>query len=169
MRAKLLAWTGLLGVALAAPAMAADKLIGRFDKWEAIRGGDGNDAYCFVAAHPAKSEGKPAKRGEATLMIAHFPKRKAFGQVQVKTGFAIKKDAKVELAIGAKTFKLAADGEFGYGGGAKENAEILAALKAGKTASAAGIPAAGPKVTDTYSLDGFSKALAAIDKECGRK
>ena len=159
----------LVGAAWAAPAGAADKFLGRFEKWEAHKGGDGNDAYCFIAALPAKSDGKVAKRGEATLMIAHFPKRKAFGQVQVKLGFALKKGAKLELAIGAKTFKLAGDGDAAYGENAKENAEILAALKAGKTAAATGLPATGPKIVDTYPLDGFAKALAAIDKECGRK
>lgn len=167
MRAIVLA--GLAGLALTAPAEAAGKFLGRFEKWEAHRGGDGNDAYCFIAALPAKSDGKIAKRGEATLMIAHFPKRKSFGQVQVKAGFALKKGAKLELAVGAKTFKLGAEGEAAYGENAKENGEIVAALKAGKTAAATALPAAGAKIVDTYPLDGFSKALAAIDKECGRK
>ena len=158
------------GLAFAAPAAAAaDKFLGRFETWEAHRGGEGNDAYCFIASLPAKSEGKLAKRSEATLMIAHFPKRKAFGQVQVKAGFALKKGAKLELAIGAKTYKLDGDGEAAYGENAKENAEIVAALKGGKTALATGLPATGPKIVDTYPLDGFAKALAAIDKECGRK
>lgn len=167
MRAIILA--SVAAAVLTAPAAGADKFLGRFEKWEAHKGGDGNDAYCFIAALPAKSEGKIAKRGEATLMIAHFPKRKAFGQVQVKAGFALKKGAKLELAVGPKTFKLAADGEAAYGENAKENGEILAALKGGKTAAATGLPGTGPKIVDTYPLDGFAKALAAIDKECGRK
>jgi hypothetical protein len=167
MRAILMACVA--GAALAAPAAAADKFLGRFEKWEAHKGGDGNDAYCFIAALPAKSEGKIAKRGEATLMIAHFPKRKSFGQVQVKAGFALKKGSKLGLEIGSKTYVLAADGDSAYGAGSKENAEIIAALKGGKTAEATALPGTGPKIVDTYPLDGFSKALATIDKECGRK
>lgn len=159
----------MAGVALAAPVAAADKFIGRFDRWEAHRGGDGNDAYCFIAALPAKSEGKIAKRGEAVLMIAHFPKRRAFGQVQVKAGFALRKGSRLGLEIGAKTYALATDGDSGYGVGAKENAEIVAALKAGKSAEATALPGTGPRIVDVYPLDGFTKALAAIDKECARK
>lgn len=169
MRAAILAGAAATALVAAAPAAAADKFLGRFDKWEAHKGGNGNDTYCFIAALPAKTDGKIAKRGEATLMIAHFPKRKSFGQVQVKAGFALKKGAKVELAVGTKSFKLAVDGDAAYGENAKENGEILAALKAGKTASATGLPTAGPKIVDTYPLDGFAKALAAIDKECGRR
>lgn len=169
MRAIWLACIAGAALAAAAPSWAADKFLGRFGKWEAHKGGDGGDAYCFIAALPAKTEGKIAKRGEATLMIAHFPKRKSFGQVQVKAGFALKKGAKLGLEIGAKTYALAADGDTAHGGSAKENAEIVAALKAGKSAEATALPGAGPKITDIYSLDGFAKALAAIDKECGRK
>ena len=170
---KVNAYSGACAVAAlllagASPA-AADKFLGKFERWEAHRTGNAGDAVCFIATLPAKSEGKVVKRGEATLMIAHFPKRKAFGQVQVKAGFALKKSATFELAIGTKTFKLSADRDSGYGDTAKENAEIVAALKAGKTAAATSIPATGTKIVDTYSLDGFSKALAAIDKECGRK
>lgn len=154
------------GIAVtAAPALAADKFLGRFGKWEAHQSGAGADAVCFIATLPAKTDGKVAKRGEATLMVAHFVKRKAWAQVQVKAGFALKKGSAVDLAVGDKRFKLTADNMTGFGEG-KENAEIVAALKAGSTATATELPAAGPKIVDSYSLDGFSKALAAIDKAC---
>lgn len=167
MRAILLAC--LAGAVLAAPAAAADTFLGRFDKWEAHKGGEGNNAYCFIAALPAKSEGKIAKRGEAVLMVAHFPRRRAFGQVQVKAGFALRKGSKVSLEIGPRTYTLGTDGDSGYGDDARENAEIVAGLKAGKTAEATALAAAGPKIVDHYPLDGFTKALAAIDAACGRK
>ena len=83
MRAVIL---GVRGRCRAGGTASADKFLGRFDKWEAHRG-EGNDLFCFIATLPAKSEGKLAKRGEATLMVAHFPKRRAFGQVQVKARF----------------------------------------------------------------------------------
>ncbi len=147
-------------------AQAADKELGRFGPWEAHRVTAGAETYCFIAALPAKSEGKVAKRGEATLMVAHWPKRKAFGQVQVKSGFAIKKDAKLELGVGGKIWKLATEGDSAHGD-AKANGEIVAALKGGKTAVAGALPAAGAaRIVDTYALDNFAKALAAIDKEC---
>jgi hypothetical protein len=158
-----LALSGLV----AGPAPAADKLLERSGDWEAIRASAGGEVFCLIAALPDKSEGKIAKRGEATLMVAHWPKKKAFGQVQAKTGFAIRKASSVDLVIDGKTFKLPADGDSGYGENAKANAELVAALKSGKSAVASATPAVGgAKITDTYSLEGFSKALAAIDKEC---
>lgn len=168
MRVSILAVAASLGTFTAAPAAVADKFLGKFEKWEAHQAGAGADAVCFIATLPAKTEGKVTKRGEATLMVAHFTKRKSWGQVQVKAGFALKKGSNVELAVGDKRFKLAADGSTGFGEGAKENAEIVAALKSGKKATATETPAAGPKIVDSYSLEGFGKALAAIDKACKR-
>ncbi len=156
--------------ALAGTAAAADKFLGRFGKWEAHRIAVGAETLCYAAALPAKSEGKIAKRGEATLMIAHWPKRKTFGQIQAKAGFALKKDGTIDLAVGTRTFKLKAEGDSAYSGGAKADGEILAALKAGKAVTATALAAAGnARIVDTYSLDGLGKALAAIDKECGKK
>lgn len=147
---------------------AADKELGRFGAWEAHRVTAGADVYCFVAALPAKSEGKLAKRGEATLMVAHWPKRKAFNQVTVKSGFAIKKETPLELGVGGKIWKLAAEGDGAHGGSAKANGEIVSALRAGKTATAGAVPQnSAARIADTYSLENFAKALAAIDKECG--
>ena len=156
------------GAAVAgAPGLGAEKFLGRFGKGGAHQPGPGAEAVCFIATLPAKTDGKVAKRGEATLMVAHFVKRKAWAQVQVKAGFALKKGSAVDLAVGDKRFKLSADNMTGFGEG-KENAEIVAALKAGSTATATELPATGPKIVDSYSLDGFSKALAAIDKACKR-
>jgi hypothetical protein len=164
-RSFILAAVAAGAAASASPALAADKFLGRFGKWEAHQAGTGADAVCFIATLPAKTDGKVTKRGEATLMIAHFVKRKAWAQVQVKAGFALKKGSSVDLAVGDKRFKLVADNMTGFGEG-KENADIVAALKAGSTATATELPTAGPKIVDSYSLDGFSKALAAIDKAC---
>ncbi len=169
MRAILLACVAGAALTASAPASAADKFLGRFDRWEAHTGGAGNDAYCFIATLPAKTEGKLARRGEAVLMVAHFPRRRTFGQVQVKAGFALKKGSKLALEIGAKTYALDAEGDSAYGEGARENAEIVAALKAGKTAESTAQPGAGAKIVDVYPLDGFTKALAAIDAACGRR
>jgi invasion protein IalB len=152
----------------AGAAAAADKFIGKFDDWEAHRAGSGADTVCFVATLPTKTTSKLTKRGEAALMVAHFPQRKSFGQVQVKAGFALRKGMSVQLEVGDKDFKLAADGDAGYGDTARDNGEIVAAFRAGRTAEVT-FTAGNAKIVDTFSLGGFTKALAAIDKECGRR
>jgi hypothetical protein len=39
----------------------------------------------------------------------------------------------------------------------------------GKTVLVYGVPVKGGQSVDTYSLDGFVKALAAVNQACGRK
>ncbi|MFO1113388.1 MAG: invasion associated locus B family protein [Rhodospirillales bacterium] len=45
---------------------------------------------------------------------------------------------------------------------------IVAAMKAGQKMTVRGTSARGTITTDTYSLSGFSAALAAIDKACAK-
>ena len=168
MRFLLLAAAAALSASATVEAAPADKFLGRFAKWEAHQSGTGSDAVCFIAALPAKTDGKVTKRAEAALMVAHFAKRKSWGQVQVKAGFALKKGSNVELAVGDKRFNLPADGSTGFGEGDKENASIVAALKSGSAAVVTELTAAGAKIVDTFPLEGFSKALSAIDKACKR-
>jgi hypothetical protein len=158
----------LMAASAPAPALAADKLLGKFGRWEAHRSSANNETFCYAASLPTKSDGKIAKRGEAALMISHWPKRKSFGQVQTKIGYAMKKEAGVDLAIGKKSFKLVVNGDSAYGENEKADTAILAALKGAKNATATSRPSEGSaKIVDTYAIDGLAKALAAIDKECG--
>lgn len=161
----------LLALALGgtpAGADAAEKYLGKFGDWLAYRTGDGADTVCFVATLPTKTEGRAAKRGEATLMIAHFPRHKAFGRVQIKAGLPLKKGTAVLLAVGDKEFSLTAEGDSAFGDDTRAHAEIAAALKAGTAATATLTPAAGAKLVDRFSLSGVSAALAEIDKVCKR-
>ncbi|MEO6435941.1 MAG: TIGR02281 family clan AA aspartic protease [Tepidisphaeraceae bacterium] len=147
---------------------AADKFLGKYDRWEAYRTvNTSGDSACFVSTLPSKTIGRLGRQSEAALTIAHFPKRKAFGQVRVKVGVALKSGTPLELAIGTKRFKLATDGDSGFGATAKDNDEILAAIKFGQTAAATSVPAGGLRIVDTYALGGMSEALAVISKECG--
>lgn len=164
-------------LALAAvPAAAADKFLGKFNAWEASRTAVKDEAVCFAASQPTKRDGKlPAaggKRAEPAFLIAHWSKRKAFGQIQVKAGFALDKESKAELTIGEKKFELFVRGDSAWARDAKTDAAILAAMreKDAKSVRIAMTAAAGKvKFTDTYALIGLSRAMETIDKACGRK
>jgi hypothetical protein len=158
----------LLLACAAAPAAAADKFLGKYDDWEAHRIGTGRNVVCFAATLPAKSEGSPRKRGEATLMIANFPGHKAYGRIQVKAGVALKKGGEVKLEVGDKAFTLYAEGDSGFARTSDQHAAIVAALKAGRSARATAISAAGARMVDIYSLSGVTAAIGEIDKACGR-
>lgn len=166
----------LCALAAAPAAAAADKFLGKFNAWEASRTALKDEAVCFAASQPTKRDGKlPAvsgKRVEPAFLVAHWSKRKAYGQIQVKAGFALEKDSKAELTVGDKKFEMFVRGDSAWARDAKTDAAILAAMreKDAKSVRIAMVAAAGKiKFSDTYSLLGLSKAMDTIDKACGRK
>ncbi|MHA1538061.1 MAG: invasion associated locus B family protein [Alphaproteobacteria bacterium] len=166
---------GRLGIAAlsvlltATPGMAAEvKLIGKFAGWDAAAGGTGKSRTCYISSLPSKSKGKYKKRGEASLTIAHWPKRRRFNEVTIVAGYRYKKKSEAVVRIARANFRLFTKGQraWAYAG---DDARLVRAMKAGSVMVVIGISAKGTRTADTYSLKGISKALAAIGKACPRR
>jgi len=145
---------------------AADaKLISKHGVWDASVRTVGKERVCYVSSLPKKTTGKYKKRGEASVIIAHWPKRKHWGEITVNAGYRFKPKSEVLIRIGTKDYRLFTNGEqaYAYKG---EDATIVAAMRAGSEMTIAGESAKGTRTADTYSLDGISAAIKAIDGEC---
>jgi len=145
---------------------ANEKVLGKFGLWEARRNVEATGKACFAETAPSHTIGRLGKPFQATLTITHIPSRKAFGQIRIKVGVALRPGVPLELTVGAKKFNLPTNGELAAGA-ASDNADILAAMKVSQSVTARSVPVTGLRIADTFSLDGFLDALAAIDKECG--
>ena len=99
--------------------------------------------------------------------MTHRPADKVKGEVSVSTGYTYKEGKDAEAEIEGKKFKLFTRGENAWAYDAAEDKAMVAAMKAGKQLIVRGTSSRGTATTDTYSLSGFSAALAAIDKACG--
>jgi hypothetical protein len=73
------------------------------------------------------------------------------------------------MIIDGKQFSLFTDDDTAWGGDAKVDSALVAAMKAGATMIVKGTSARGTLTTDTYSLAGFTAAHKAIDKACDVK
>jgi invasion protein IalB len=169
-----------LGAALALPSLAlaqskpgaanptnpsGAQAIGDFGDWQALTYREGNADVCYAASLPKKSEAHQPKLGAANILVTHWPARKNFGVVSVAIGTDYKKDSHVELQIGSDRFSLFTQGNRAWANDG-DDARIVAAFKAGHGVVVRATPAKGPKSTDVYSLDGFTKALDAASKAC---
>ena len=72
------------------------------------------------------------------------------------------------MNIDGKTFKLFTRGDNAWAYDFAADRAIVAAMKAGQKMTVRGTSRRGTVTTDTYSLSGFSAALAAIDKACAK-
>jgi invasion protein IalB len=151
----------------AIPASAQQKDLGTFGDWQAVSDGSGNKRLCYIGSSPKKKEGKYTTRGDVHFLVTNRPADKVKGEVSVAAGYVYKDGKDAEAEVDGKTFKLFSRGENAWAYDAGSDKAMVAALKAGKQMIVRGTSSRGTETTDTYSLSGFTAALAAIDKACG--
>lgn len=158
----------VLGLSMVNCAAAQQRSLGTFGDWTAMADGSSAKKLCYIGTTPKKSEGKYTSRGDVHMLVTHRPADKVRGEISLTSGYPFREGKDVEVNIDGKTFKLFSRGENAWAYDAAVDRAIVAAMKAGKAMIVRGTSARGTLTTDTYSLSGFSAALAAIDKACAK-
>jgi invasion protein IalB len=165
---KSIAIATLTALFLPVLAHAADsaKLLGKSGEWESFTYNEKGGKVCYLASQPKQSVGAAKGRGKVFFTVTHRAADKSIGVVSVDAGFSYKKDAPAELDIGGAKFDLYTTGTTAW---ARNDKAVVAALLKAKTVITHGTPTQGAAVADTFSLDGFAKAYADINKACDIK
>lgn len=167
---------GFMAVCLAAASMAyAQESTNRVDAR--------TDWSVFVENEPAKEcwiVSKPTQtvntrggrvvsvnRGDILLWVTYRPDSGVQGQVSFTGGYPFASDRPVALQVGNEKFNLFVDGEYAWPATAAEDAKIREALKRGSAAILEAQSSRGTNTKDTFSLNGFTAALAEAEKRCG--
>ncbi len=157
-----------LMAALAASARADEaKRLGSFGSWEGYVYSDASGKVCYAAAQAAKTNGGEPRRPGVALAVTHRAKSK--GEVSLVAPFGFRKDAEAEIQIGGMKHSFFAKGDSAWAKDAAADKAIITQLVKGREVVVRATPAKGSAITDTVMLDGFTAALAAIDKACGVK
>ena len=137
-------------------------------KWGAYRYDNDGSRICFISSVPTKSEGKydPKNRGDIRVFVSHGPGKAERDVVQVIAGYRYKPQSDVSLTIDGKGFKLFTIEDRAYAESEEDDRRIITLMKRGSRMTIVGISSRGTKTTDTYSLSGFTKTKAVIDKTC---
>jgi hypothetical protein len=159
--------------ATTAQAQGDPKSLGTFDAWTAVEMPARAGKICYMVARPAKSLPEGAKRGDILLTVTHRPAAKQRDEVSFQSGYPYKAEAPVVLEVEKKKFELFTkpdtDPESAWSRDTNMDKALVAAMRAGNSLTIKGSSARGTDTTDTFSLDGFSKAYAEIGKACGIK
>ena len=159
----------LASFVLAPQARAEDPVsMGTFDDWEAYSYKSGGSLVCYIYSVPKKTESdkKINKRDPVSFLVTNFVGRKIKGQVSTIIGYPFKESSTVSLKIDDKAFELYTNGDTAWAAAVETEAQIVKALKTGKSLIISGTSWKGTATTDTYSLVGVSKALEKIDTAC---
>jgi hypothetical protein len=117
---------------------------------------------------PTTSKGKydPDNRGDIRVFVSHGPGKAERDVVQVIAGYRYKAQSDVTLSIDGKSFKLFTLEDRAYAESEEDDRRIIVQMKRGNKMTVIGTSSRGTKTTDTYSLAGFTKTKAVIDKTC---
>ena len=136
--------------------------------WGAYRYDNNDSRICFVSSVPTKSKGKynPKNRGDIRVFVSHGPGKAERDVVQVIAGYRYKPQSDVSLNIDGKAFKLFTIEDRAYAESEEDDRRIIVLMRRGSRMTIVGTSSRGTKTTDTYSLSGFTKTKAVIDKTC---
>jgi invasion protein IalB len=141
--------------------------INKFTDWTASTYDDGGKTLCYATSEPKKQAGKFASRGKPYIAITHAPQANVRDQVSYIAGYEFKPDSEVKVTIGKQTFSLnLLQKDRAWAKDADTDKALVAAMRKGNTLVIKGISSRGTEITDTYSLNGFSKAYQAIGTAC---
>ena len=143
--------------------------LGTSGSWSAYASRDKTGRVCYLVGQPEKSDSAGTPRKSPSAIVTHRPAENISNVVSFVEGYSLKEGSEVALEIGDKKFDLFTKDDGAWARTAELDRTIVSTLAHGKSAIVKGTPQKGRATTDIYSLAGFPKALALIDKACGVK
>lgn len=139
-----------------------------------------NPSECWAVSEPKETvntrDGRvvAVRRGEIQLFVVYKPSENVVGQVSFTGGYPFAEGSTVEVEIGDRDFtfytenRLDAEGDrVGWAWPAPDDdAAVMAAMKAGVSATLTARSSRGTTTEDTFSLLGFTAASEDAETRC---
>jgi invasion protein IalB len=143
---------------------AGGTLLETYGDWTASVA-QGKNKTCYALARP-KQRSPEGKHDQAYIFIADRPADKVHNEVSIVMGFPIKEGSAAKAKAGKANFDLVAGTNAFFTKDPAEDKQFVDALKHGGVLIIKAPPVKGGLITDTYSLNGFGKAIDRAQKEC---
>jgi hypothetical protein len=135
---------------------------GRYGAWRTFRFVEGGKPVCFMSSRPRTEKGNYSKRGEVLFFVTHWSDTDK-NVVSVSAGYVYKPKSRASVEIGGKVFGLFTKEDMAWTRNGVEDEKLVRALKSGNVMVVKGFSGRGTATTDTYTLDGSTAALKAIE------
>jgi len=163
-----------LGAYMPTTSAASPKLLGTYKAWRVFENGESVTKTCYAMAKPASTAPRGVRRGEIFMAITHRPGQGVRNEVSVRIGYPFSQKSKPFARIGQEDFRFftgaqtssAASAPWAWMVNIAHHARMVEAMKRGTVLTFKGTSARGTLTTDSYSLYGFTAAMAALDKAC---
>jgi hypothetical protein len=135
--------------------------IGTFGDWQAATHPEAGVTVCYAFTFAKSSKPVLVGRGRVVLTVAERPGER--DAVAVSLGYAVLPHAGAAVQAGGKHLHFYLEGRSAF---APHGREAIAAFQAGREAVGSYPGPRGVTLADSFSLDGFAAAYAAVQKAC---
>lgn len=160
--------TVFLALENAASAQSATLLKSYNDYWQAYKGSNGGNKYCFAATIPTDSKATPAgiDRADTYFFITREPARNVYDEINIILGYQANEEAMVTVQIGSDKYQFVPKGDAAWAGQPAQEKQIVSAIKRGLEMVVTGTAANGTVIVDNYTLKGATATINHMAREC---
>ncbi len=164
----ILMFTLMLVCGFSSAAFAGEpRMLQTYGDWDAYVFEESDSKVCYMAAKPAKHEGKYKSRGDIHALITHRPAEGTKNVFSYIAGYSYKPASDAVIDIDGQKFTLFTKDDTAWALKPETDEQIAKAIRDGKTMIVTGTSSKGTATKDTYKLVGSSDAYNRISKECG--
>ena len=151
---------------------ATPEKIGTFRYWRVYQLGSGANKVCYMLSEPVEKLPRNVRRGKIYFSIMHHPANGVRNEASVSVGYPFSAKSNPYARIGTDSFdfdsgvQMEADPSWAWLRNPSHHDRLIDMMKRGNQLVFKGTSARGTLTTDTYSLLGFSKALARLNQAC---
>jgi len=106
------------------------------------------------------------RRGDIMMFVTFRPGTGAKGEISFTGGYPFAPGSPVKVEIDGTAFELFSEGEWAWPSSTTDDDALLVALKKGASAVVTARSARGTQTKDTFSLQGFTAAMADAEVRC---
>jgi invasion protein IalB len=143
-------------------------LLGQYGEWGAYTATSNGKKICFAIAKPTSSETTPPNRprNPVFMFVSTRPADKVTNEVSLIIGYPFKPGSEASVDVGSTSYALYTQQDGAWIKNATEEAQMVAAMRAGDSAVLKGVSAKGTQSSDTFSLKGLTQALDRVAQDC---
>jgi len=152
----------LCAVAAAGPAFAQATVVGQHRDWGTYSYQTNSGKACYVMSVPKQKEPASLNHGDIFFFVSQKPGQSGSFEPQLKTGYDMQEGSKSIITIGGRSFTMFTQGSSAWLENPADEAQVLAAMRAGADMQVSATSGRGNKTGYTFSLLGLSAALTEM-------
>ena len=167
MQAKTLV-AALIGLVLSSAAAFAQTptLLKQHKDWAAYSHAGGSGKVCYALTKPTQMLPGDRNHGDVFFFVSTRPSEGVTAEPSLLVGYPLKDGSTVSVDIDGKVFSLFTNKDGAWVENAATEAQLIAAMKAGREMNVSGQSSRGTKTSYKFSLSGVTAAIETAGAAC---